>query len=115
VEREELIDAVTALSGSGPAYFFYILEAMENAAVEQTLPRKLAQDLARQTALGAASMALNEEGTLEELRRRVTSPGGATAAAVDILAAQKLPSIMESAMKVARLRAGTLAEEFGTD
>ncbi len=115
VEREELIDAVTALSGSGPAYFFYMLEAMENAAVEQGLPRSVAQTLARQTALGAAKMALNEEGTLEDVRQRVTSPGGTTAAAVEVLAEQKLPAIMESAMKAANLRAGTLAEEFGAD
>ncbi|MFK8028871.1 MAG: pyrroline-5-carboxylate reductase [Gammaproteobacteria bacterium] len=115
VETEELIDVVTAVSGSGPAYFFYFLEAMEDAAVAQGLSRALAQKLARQTALGAALMAQNEEGPLMDVRRRVTSPGGTTAAAVDTLAEHKLRSIIEDAMKAARTRALTLADEFGTD
>ena len=115
VDNETLIDAVTALSGSGPAYFFYMLEAMEDAGCAQGLPRELAQRLARQTALGAAQMALNEPGTLHELRRRVTSPGGTTAAALQVLAEHKLPTIMDAAITAASTRAKTLAEEFGTD
>ncbi len=115
VDTENLIDAVTALSGSGPAYFFYMLEAMEDAGCALGLPRDMAQQLARQTALGAARMALGEPGTLEELRQRVTSAGGTTAAALEVLAAQELPTIMEAAMMAASERAGTLADEFGTD
>lgn len=115
VDEESLIDAVTAVSGSGPAYFFYILEAMEDAAVAHGLPRELAQSLARQTALGAAHMAQNEPEQLQAVRQRVTSPGGTTAAALDVLAAHDLPKIMSAAMDAARARAEGLANEFGTD
>lgn len=115
VDDETLIDAVIAVSGSGPAYFFYLLEAMEDAGVAQGLPRELAQRLARQTALGAAKMALREPGTLEQLRQRVTSPGGTTEAAIGVLAKQNWPTIMDVAMTAAHTRAKTLADEFGTD
>lgn len=115
VDEEPLIDAVTAVSGSGPAYFFYMLEAMEDAAVEHGLPRELAQQLARQTALGAAHMALNESGQLQDVRSRVTSPGGTTAAALEVLAQDNLPSILQAAMDAARARAQSLASEFGAD
>lgn len=115
VDQESLIDAVIAVSGSGPAYFFYLLEAMEDAACKQGLTRELAQRLSRQTALGAAIMALDESGTLEGLRRRVTSPGGTTAAAIEVFAEQNLPTIIETAMNAAHRRAQTLADEFGTD
>ena len=115
VDDEALIDVVIAISGSGPAYFFYLLEAMEDAGCAQGLSREMAQRLARQTALGAARMALNEAGTLEEVRRRVTSPGGTTAAALEVLAEHKLPTIMDAAIKAASSRAKTLAIEFGTD
>ncbi|MEM7082434.1 MAG: pyrroline-5-carboxylate reductase [Pseudomonadota bacterium] len=115
VDQESLIDAVTAVSGSGPAYFFYLLEAMEDAGRAQGLPTAMAQTLARQTALGAAHMALAERDTLHAVRDRVTSPGGTTAAALDVLASRDLPSIMREAMDAANARAVELAHEFGSD
>lgn len=115
VDDEALLDAVIAVSGSGPAYFFYMLEAMEDAGTAQGLPREVAQRLARQTALGAAQMALREPGTLDQLRQQVTSPGGTTEAALGVLAERNWPTIMDAAMAAAHTRAKTLADEFGTD
>ena len=76
VEKETQLDAVTAISGSGPAYFFLFIEALQNAAVELGLNRQTAASLARQTALGAATMALDKD--VETLRYQVTSKGGTT-------------------------------------
>src|SRR5690606_33866243 len=76
LDEERLIDAVTAVSGSGPAYFFLLIEAMTSAGERLGLPRDVALQLTRQTALGAARMALESDVDTAELRRRVTSPGG---------------------------------------
>ncbi|KAI8837341.1 pyrroline-5-carboxylate reductase dimerization-domain-containing protein [Chytridium lagenaria] len=82
VEKESLLDVVTGVSGSGPAYFFYLLEAMENAGVAQGLPRDVARGLAAQTCLGAGKMAVSQLEDPSILRKNVTSPNGTTAAAI---------------------------------
>src|SRR5678815_2776933 len=80
IDDEALMDTVTALSGSGPAYFFLLVEALENAAVAQGLPRETARALAVQTCLGAGRMLCEDGATPAELRQRVTSAGGTTQA-----------------------------------
>lgn len=88
VEDEGLMDAVTAVSGSGPAYVFALIEVLARAGVQAGLPDALAADLARQTVIGAAGLAESEAQTsAETLRRNVTSPGGTTQAALDVLLA----------------------------
>lgn len=113
VDKEALIDVVTSLSGSGPAYFFYMLEAMEHTAIKMGLQVNDARALARQTALGAARMALREDGELADLRKAVTSPGGTTEAALKAFAAQGLPATVATAMQAAASRAAAMAAEFG--
>lgn len=102
-------DAVTAVSGSGPAYVFLVLEAMIDAAVSLGLTREIASELATQTVLGAATMASStgEHPTL--LRERVTSPGGTTAAAVAVLEEAGLRSAFTRALRAAKDRSETLA------
>jgi len=87
VDEESAMDAVTAVSGSGPAYLFYVMEAIEDAARELGLPADTARLLTLQTALGAARMALESNESIGELRRRVTSPGGTTERAIGVLEA----------------------------
>jgi pyrroline-5-carboxylate reductase len=113
VEREELLDTVTALSGSGPAYFFLLIEAMEDAAVELGLDRPTARLLAQQTALGAGRIAIESEEAPAELRRRVTSPGGTTEQAIGIFERGGLPQLVREAMEAAVRRAGELSEQLG--
>lgn len=109
IEDEALMDVVTALSGSGPAYFFLLVESLVAAAVAHGLPRETAEALARQTALGAARM-LDESGEpAEELRRRVTSPGGTTQAAVECFQAGGFASLVADAVDAAVQRGRTLA------
>ena len=111
ITPEELMDVVTALSGSGPAYFFYFLECLERAAVELGLPAAQARLLARYTALGAASMSLEEEGIdLAELRRTVTSPGGTTEAALHEFQKAGLAAITRHALRAAQGRAHSLTK-----
>ncbi|MEZ4267985.1 MAG: pyrroline-5-carboxylate reductase [Myxococcota bacterium] len=106
---ESAMDAVTAVSGSGPAYVFLLVEALENAAVAAGLEAPLAQALVRQTVLGAARM-VDETGVLPaELRRRVTSPGGTTAAALAVFEDRGFGAIVSAAVDAARLRAAELA------
>ncbi|CAG0909729.1 unnamed protein product, partial [Cyprideis torosa] len=85
VEDEGQLDAVTALSGSGPAYHFLVMEAMENAGVALGLPADVARQLSLQTALGAATLATHSDYPVAELRRQVTSPGGTTEQAIHTL------------------------------
>jgi len=85
VEDESLMHAVTAVSGSGPAYFFYLMEAMIDAGIAQGLDERTARALTLQTALGAAQMAIISEDSPAKLRQKVTSPNGTTAAAIDYL------------------------------
>ncbi|MCM2531749.1 pyrroline-5-carboxylate reductase [Neobacillus pocheonensis] len=83
--EEEQLDAVTGLSGSGPAYIYYLIEAMENSAVEVGLEKQMAQELIVQTLIGAAEMVKKSTKTSEQLRLDVTSPGGTTEAGIKIL------------------------------
>ena len=113
VEREELLDAVTALSGSGPAYFFLIMEALEQAAIAQGLSREAARLLTLQTAYGAAKMALEGSEEPAILRRHVTSPGGTTEQAIRVLEEGGLRKLFKDALTAAARRARELAELFG--
>ena len=112
VGEESLLDAVTALSGSGPAYFFLFMEAMSQAGQELGLDPQTSRALAIQTGLGAALMAAEGDVELEELRRRVTSPGGTTAAALQCFEDADLRGTIESAMRAAAGRAAEMAREM---
>ena len=111
VERETDIDAVTALSGSGPAYFFLVFEALEAAAVALGLSPETARKLSLQTALGAAGLAQQSAEDPAVLRQQVTSPGGTTERALEVLFAQDLPGIFAAALNAAHQRALELAKE----
>lgn len=113
VDTEAQIDTVTALSGSGPAYFFLMMEALEQAAIREGLDPNTARLLTLETAFGAAKMALegNEEPAL--LRRRVTSPGGTTEQAIKILEDGGLRRLFQEAVQAAVRRARELADLFG--
>lgn len=113
VEREDLLDAVTALSGSGPAYFFLVMEALEQAAIAQGLSREAARLLTLQTAYGAAKMALEGAEEPAILRRHVTSPGGTTEQAIRVLEEGGLRKLFKDALTAAARRARELAELFG--
>ncbi len=115
LEDESLLDTVTALSGSGPAYFFLMMEAMQAAATKLGLAPQQAKLLTIQTALGAAKMALESEQDTAELRQRVTSPGGTTERAIASLQDGGYETLIEQAMTAARDRATELAEILGQD
>ena len=110
VEDESLIDTVTAVSGSGPAYFFLLMEAMIDAGVKQGLTRPVAEQLTLQTALGAAELATNSDVDVAELRRRVTSPGGTTEQAISYFQRANFAALVEGAMEVCTDRSRQLAE-----
>jgi len=113
VNTEQDIDAVTALSGSGPAYFFLMMEALEAAAVDAGLDQKTAQLLTQETALGAAKMALASSESAAVLRERVTSPGGTTERALEVMGARGLKDIYHAAVLAARDRSIELSDELG--
>jgi pyrroline-5-carboxylate reductase len=113
VNDESLIDAVTAVSGSGPAYFFYVMEAMIKAGGELGLDEKTARALTLQTALGAAQMAITADVGVSELRRRVTSPGGTTERAIATFDAADLDAIFSRALTACAARGAELAEQLG--
>lgn len=113
LDREELIDAVTAVSGSGPAYFFLLIEAMTAAGEQLGLPRDIAAELTLHTALGAARMACESDVEAAELRRRVTSPNGTTEAAIKAFQAGGLEALVQQAMDAAARRSAELAEQLG--
>jgi len=113
VEEEALLDAVTAVSGSGPAYFFLVMEAMQAAGEQLGLSPAQARRLVGQTALGAAQMAVGERVEAAELRRRVTSPGGTTEQAIHCLEQGGLRSLFHRALVAARDRSAELTREFG--
>jgi len=115
VDDEALMDAVTALSGSGPAYFFLVMEAMEAAAAKMGLPAETARLLCLQTSFGAAKMALESKESTAILRQRVTSPGGTTERAIHELEDGGLRGLFENALISAALRSRQLAEELGED
>lgn len=113
VEEEIMLDAVTALSGSGPAYFFLMIESMAKAGVALGLNEKIAQQLSIQTALGAGMMANISKDSVRELRANVTSPNGTTQAAIESFQDQGFETMVSHAMRAAYDRAAELAIELG--
>ncbi|TDF77687.1 pyrroline-5-carboxylate reductase [Pseudomonas sp. H9] len=113
LDQEHQLDAVTAVSGSGPAYFFLLIEAMARSGEKLGLPRQTAMQLSLQTALGAAHMAMHSDIEVAELRRRVTSPGGTTEAAISSFQAGDFATLVERALVAAAQRSGILAEQSG--
>ncbi len=112
VDDETQLDAVTALSGSGPAYFFLLIEMLQQSGTALGLPEQSARLLALQTAFGAAKMALESPSDPAELRSRVTSPGGTTERAISILEQGNIRQLFEQALKGARDRAVELADQL---
>ena len=115
VQQESHLDAVTALSGSGPAYVFFFLEAMTEAGVGMGLSAEQAYQLAVATFSGASSLAAASAEPPEVLRQRVTSKGGTTYAAITSLEASGVKASFVKAMQVAEVRARELGDEFGRD
>lgn len=113
VQKESEIDAVTAVSGSGPAYYFLMMEAMIDAGEKLGLSRAVAEQLTLQTALGAAKMAQASDVDVAELRRRVTSPGGTTEQALNCFEQGGLRALVEQALNAADQRSTELAEQLG--
>jgi len=113
VECEAQLDAVTALSGSGPAYVFYVLEALIDAGVELGLSAAQSRQLALATFAGATSLARDADEPPEVLRQRVTSQGGTTHAAISALDADGVKAAFLRALKAAQRRAAELGDEFG--
>lgn len=114
VEREELLDAVTAISGSGPAYVFYFIEAMQSAARELGLTPAQARQMSIDTVLGAARLAGASSEDAAVLRARVTSPGGTTERAIASLEHDGVKSAITRAIQAASQRSKELADEFGS-
>ncbi|EZQ02185.1 MULTISPECIES: pyrroline-5-carboxylate reductase [unclassified Acinetobacter] len=112
VNSEEQIDAVTAVSGSGPAYFFYMMESMIRAGKNLGLDEKTATALTLQTALGAAQMAITSSNTPSELRRNVTSPNGTTQAALEVFDRAQISQNIQAALAAAKKRSQELAQEL---
>ncbi len=113
LKEEQQLDAVTAVSGSGPAYFFLLIEAMTAAGVKLGLPADIAAQLTLQTALGAAHMAVASDVDAAELRRRVTSPAGTTEAAIKSFQAGGFEALVETALGAAAHRSAEMAEQLG--
>lgn len=114
-DSETQLDAITALSGSGPAYFFLMIEAMQEAAIQLGLESEQALDFAIETALGAAKMAKVEDSSPAELRANVTSKGGTTAAAIDSFEQQGFRQCVQQAMQAAHDRSVELGDILGED
>ncbi|MCP5347534.1 MAG: pyrroline-5-carboxylate reductase [Pseudomonadales bacterium] len=114
LQSETDIDAVTALSGSGPAYFFLLMEAMQEVALEMGLDADVARQLTCQTALGAAELASRSQVSTAELRRQVTSPGGTTEQALKRFEQGGLRELVRQALLAAQQRSRELARDFGS-
>ena len=113
LDDETLMDTVTALSGSGPAYWFLIMEVMEKAATQLGLSQEHARILTLQTAFGAAKMALESNHDTETLRKQVTSPGGTTEQALNVLMNGGIEDLFAEALKAAQKRSAELAASLG--
>ncbi|MGA1206755.1 MAG: pyrroline-5-carboxylate reductase [Gammaproteobacteria bacterium] len=111
VADEEAIDAVTAVSGSGPAYFFLLMESMMRSAARLGLPESVARQLVLQTAVGSALMARQASDPPAVLRAQVTSPGGTTQAALEVFEEGDFPGLVDQALIAARDRAFALAQD----
>jgi pyrroline-5-carboxylate reductase len=112
VSNESLLDAVTATSGSGPAYFFLLMEAMESAAINLGLDAATARLLVQQTALGAAKIALESSEAPAELRQRVTSPGGTTEQAINTFQSGGFTDLVSHALQAAHARSISLSQQL---
>ncbi|MCL6242442.1 pyrroline-5-carboxylate reductase [Acinetobacter amyesii] len=112
VNSEAQIDAVTAVSGSGPAYFFYMMESMIRAGKNMGLDEKVATALTLQTALGAAQMAITSANSPAELRKNVTSPNGTTQAAIEVFDRAQISQNIQAALAAAQKRSQELAQEL---
>ena len=110
LEQEAALDTVTALAGSGPAYYFYIIDAFINAAIKQGLNPNVAKILAEQTALGAAKMVQATDNSLAMLQQKVTSPGGTTEQGIKVLKNHHVDKILAEVIAKAKQRATELAE-----
>jgi pyrroline-5-carboxylate reductase len=110
-DSETELDTVTAVSGSGPAYYFLLIEAMQEAAISMGLAPEVARKLVLQTAQGASKMAATSELDAATLRQNVTSPGGTTAAALETFENQNFREIVNSALKAAERRSKELSQE----
>jgi pyrroline-5-carboxylate reductase len=115
IEDEGLMDTVTAVSGSGPAYFFYVMQAIKDAAVAEGLDADTARLLALETALGAARLAVESVEDPGTLQKRVTSPGGTTEAAINVLDTSGVSEAFAKAISAARVRGGELAALLDRD
>lgn len=104
IDDEAMMDAVTAISGSGPAYFYLLMEIMEECAQQLGLPAELAQSLVKQTAFGSGQVAAESSNSFSSLRASVTSPGGTTAAATNLLEEEGIRDIFRKALAAARDR-----------
>ena len=111
LDDEALIDSVTAVSGSGPAYFFYLMESIYSSAINNGLKDSDAKLLTLQTALGAAKLAANSEIDFASLRQQVTSPNGTTEAALNVLKENDFKSLIDKAVTRAAVRSKELAQE----
>lgn len=115
VDDEAELDVVTAVSGSGPAYFFLLMEAMEQAALTMGLDEHTARLLIQQTALGAAKIALESSESPTTLRERVTSPGGTTQKAIETFQKSDFSALVAQALAAARQRSVEMSEQLGAD
>ncbi len=115
VDSEELLDPVTALSGSGPAYVFFFLEALQSGGEALGLEAETARRLALQTVVGAAQLAANSPESFATLRERVTSKGGTTFAALEVMRARDIPGAIGAAMRAASDRGREMGETLGKD
>jgi pyrroline-5-carboxylate reductase len=111
IEDEALMDAVTAVSGSGPAYFFLLIELIQKAGIKLGLPSDLSQTLAIETAFGSAKLALQSPDTPSTLRQKVTSPQGTTDAALNVFSSSGLEDIVNRAITAAHDRSIALSKE----
>ncbi len=114
-ELEEDLDSVTAVSGSGPAYVFYFIEALERAALELNLPEESARQLAVETFVGAVKLAAQSDEPSGTLRSRVTSKGGTTERALNAMESDQVNDAIVRAIKAAAQRSRELGDEFGKD
>jgi pyrroline-5-carboxylate reductase len=112
-ENETELDAITAVSGSGPAYYFLLMEAMERAAIDMGLSKEIARLLIQQTALGSAKIALESSESPEQLRQRVTSPGGTTQRAIETFEQGDFSALVSKALHAARERSIEMSKQLG--
>tara|TARA_B100000686_G_C16470270_1_gene801742 strand:- start:88 stop:876 length:789 start_codon:yes stop_codon:yes gene_type:complete len=115
IQEESLMDAVTAVSGSGPAYFFYVMQAIHDAAVREGLDTSTARLLSLETALGAARLAVESTEHPGNLQKQVTSPGGTTEAAIRVLNDSGVGDALQQAVSAARARGSELAKLLDQD